>query len=216
MGIVCNNFYTNSASCQDIYANAFSSNQSSNIEFHADIDVKGDVYSKGRVDTALTIFACYRLTSNVLFQGSELFPSNNMFDMDIPRTNTYGLNTIAQSNLYLDNVTGKITLPVNGLYSLMIQGVFINTPASQTSHRNGVYFYFTNQAYPQARVMANVVNSTVVSTSYTGYFLAGDQVLPAFYTNDDNVTLVGNANETFVALSLLQTTTPDKTKYHRN
>lgn len=218
MGIYCNNFYTNFASCQDVYANTLAaSNAASNIEFHNDILVTGDVYSRGRMDSGTTIFAAFRLTDNQLFVGQDMFPTSNTFVMDFPRTNMNGMDSITSqySNVY-NAATGVITLPVSGLYSLQIQGVFQNTPTSLSSHRNGVYFYFTNQAYPYARVMANIVNSTVVSTTYTGYFLAGDTILPAFYTNDDNVTLVAASNETFMSFSLLYTTTPDKSKYHRN
>lgn len=220
MGITCNNYITTNSYISDVRANSMASPSSNaNIVFHNDVEINGSVYSRGRLDMGATVFATFRLASNQpLIANGELYPSSNMLIMDVPRTNMADMDTIMSSpsyNIY-NPATGEITIPVNGLYYLQIQGVFQNTPVSLSTHRNGVYFYFRNHTYPNTRVAASIVNSTVVCTSQLVYLLEGDRILPVFYTNDDNATLIATGNETYISFALISTTLlTNRNHYHR-
>lgn len=208
MGITCNNFYTNFASAPFISASMIgASNVSSNITINADLLLHG------RMDATKTIFASFHLTSNQVFVTPELVPSSNMMVMDFPRTNMADMQDIPMvvphSNVYSYS-TGNITVPVSGLYAIHMQGSF-----SSSNSLNGIYLRFLNHSYPAARVAAQIDTGAILSTSYTAYLLGGDILQPVFYSNDSNTQLLADNHETYVAFSVLSTTSPNTSNYTR-
>lgn len=215
MGITCNNFYTNFANISEMNTNNIgSSNASSNITFSANINVNGDVFAKGRMDTSTTIFASFHLTSNQPFVTPELVPASNMMVMDFPRTNMADMvgipMSVPRSNVY-EFATGNINVPVSGLYSLEMQGSF-----STSDTLNGVYYRFLNHPYPNARVAANIDKGSILSTSHIAFLLGGDILQPVFYSEGgSNTMLLADSNETYVSFSVLSTTTPTASNFVR-
>lgn len=219
MPIYCTNFYTNTMSGYSIYANTLSSSNMSNVNIASDLRVEGDVYATGRMDSATTIFARFRLTSNQSFSASpEIFATSNSFLMDFTNTNMNGMDTmnrvVANSNVYNQN-TGVITVPVSGLYYLEMQGSFQNDPALTGPLRNGVYYKFLRQTNANARMAAAISDSSIVSTNHIAFLLGGDQFQPIFYSNDPNATLLSTNGETYISFTVLGTITPDLTNFTR-
>lgn len=220
MGIYCNNFYTTTLSVgQDIYANTITSSNLSNVSINSDLRVTGDVYSSGRMDSATTVFARFRLTSNQAFaSGSEIFATSNTLMMDFTSTNMNGMDTmdrvIPNSNVY-NQGNGVITVPVNGLYYIEMQGSFQNDPSALSTARNGVYLKFLNHTYPTSRVAAAISASSVVSTNHIAFLLGGDQFRPTFYSDDSNATLLAANGETYVSFTVLGTVTPNTSNFTR-
>lgn len=220
MPIYCTNFYTNTLSGYNIYANTLSSSNTSNVNIASDLRVNGDVYSSGRMDSATTIFARFRLTSNQSFSASsEIYATSNTFIMDFTNTNMNGMDTmdrvVANSNVYNKN-TGVITVPVSGLYYLEMQGSFQNDPGATSAEvRNGVYYKFLNQTNANARNAAVVSASSLVSTNHIAFLLGGDQFRPIYYSNDSNATLLSTNGETYISFTVLSTISPDINNFTR-
>lgn len=204
-----------------VYANTLTPEGiGSNIRINSDLIVSGNMLSTKRMDVAKTIFATFRPTSNINFGGLNelhaLSNETNMFQLDMTSTDMYGMNemnlAIPFSNIFDEN-TGVIRAPISGFYNLYMQGAFSNDGNNSNIH-NGVYYYFPNRSYSNARIAANISTADIVSTNHTLFFLANDQLLPTFYTSDSNATLLHNG-ETFIGFTLLMSAQPDHSNYYR-
>lgn len=217
MGIYCNNFYTTTLSQgQDIYANTIAASNLSNVSIQSDLRVDGDIYSTGRMDGATTVFARFRLGSNQSFAGSnEFFATSNLLAMDLTSTNMNGMDTmdrIIPNHQVYNQSNGVISVPVNGLYYIEVQGAFSNVdPAA----KNGVYLRFLNHTYPTSRVASVITSSPLVSTNHVAYLLGGDRFQPTFYSSDSNATLLASNGETYVSFAVLGTVTPTASNFTR-
>jgi hypothetical protein len=195
-----------------IYANNLAADSMSNIDIQDDVHVNGDIYTAGRLDTKSTMYATFRLTSNVSFTTSELHPSSELI---LRYDETAGdLSTISKLPLVLPNPNdfndfsaGYITLPVTGLYNIQVQGAFENDPAFASIIKNGVYFKLLNRSHPNARLACDFSPAELVSTAFTSYLNAGDQMQPIFYSNDPNASLVATNGETYVTFTVVSTNT---------
>lgn len=218
MVIQCTNFVANSVNNANLYTNAMSACNMSNIAVESDLRVGGDIFTSGRMDVGTTIFATFRLTSNLSFTNPEVHALSNTFLLDWTNTNMHGMEnmTMAVSPPQIYNQsTGQITVPVDGLYALSMQGKFQNDP-NAVNPQNGVYYYFQRHTYPTSRMAAHVTQGdNIVSTSYTSFLLGGDVFLPTFYSSDSNATLLAANGETYVAFSLLATMTPSLSNFIR-
>jgi len=206
MPVICNNFYTGTISNTPLYANFLNTSNLSNISVLSDMVVNGVVSTTKHIDTGTSVFATFRLTSNQSFsaQRHEIQASSNTFIMDGTNTNMNGMSsmsmTIPSYQVY-NAGTGQITVPVDGLYSIQMQGVFQNDPGFNNP-KNGVYFYFQNHTYPNARTCANISASDIVSTTHIAYLLGGDKFMPTFYSNDPNAQLLASGGETYVSFNV--------------
>lgn len=200
-----------------IFANTLSSSNLSNISIESDLRVTGDIYTEGRMDIGNTIFTTFRLSSNVSFAdhavASEVFATSNTFMIDFTHTDVTGMNgmtlAIPPADIYNED-TGVITVPMNGLYSIQLQGSFSNSTEPAV---NGVYVYLQNHSHSNARVAAITSPGPLISTSFMSYLLGGDRILPTFYSNDPNAFLISDSGETFVSYSVAATTSPKSTYY---
>jgi hypothetical protein len=206
----------------NVYANTLapSSNTSSNIQINSDLIISGNMLTTKRMDVSKTLFATFRPMSNVPFNGSNelhaLSNSTNFFHLDMTSTDMFGLNEMGMVIPYtgiFDENTGLIRTPFTGFYNLTMQGSFSND-ASHSNIQNGVYYYFPNRSYSNARVSASITNANIISTNNTLFLLSNDQILPTFYTNDSNATLLANG-ETYVGFTILMGAQPDHSNYIR-
>lgn len=198
-----------------LYANTIMSPGFSNIQFESSINVNGSIYGTGHMDMGSTMYATFRLSSNLNFVTNEIH-GNAAFGFDYTAadmTDMSQLQMVIPPYQVFNYNTGIVTVPVSGLYNLNIQGSFEND-VNATNPINGVYYKLLNWGHSNARIAANIGYGPVKYTTYTNYFLAGDRILPIFYSSDQNATLLGNG-ETFVAFSVLSTTTPTHSNYYR-
>lgn len=217
--IVASNIYVmGTISGMPLYANSIGANNLSNIDVNSDLSVTGSVFTEQRMDCGTTVFATFRQASNISFaSSSEIFCSSNTFTMDFTTSDMSGMsimNPVIPLYQVYSFATGRITVPVSGLYNLEMQGSFSNSP-SATNVQNGVYYRFLNHPNPSARVGANFTSGSMVSTSMQVFLLGGDVFLPTFYSNDPNASLVKNDNETYVKFSVVATVTPQHNNYVR-
>lgn len=201
-----------------MYTNNIGANNLSNIDVNSDLSITGSVYTAERMDCGMTMYAMFRQTSNLNFtNSSELFPSSNTFIMDYVSSDMSGMSSmttvVPPQNIY-SFATGRITVPVSGLYQLEMQGVFQNSQGA-TNVENGVYYRFLNHPYPSARIGANFTSGSIVSTSVQMFLLGGDVFLPTFYSNDSGASLVSTNGETYVKFSVVATFTPQHNNYTR-
>jgi hypothetical protein len=204
-----------------VYANSLSpEGTGSNININSDIVLSGNVITTKRMDVAKTLFATFRPTSNILFNGSNelqaLSNETNRFVLDYNLTDMFGLEDMQMDipfSSIFDETTGIIRAPFSGFINLQMQGAFSNDGNMSNVH-NGVYYYFPNRAHSNARVSASITTSDIVSTSHTLFMLSNDQILPTFYTNDSNAVLLNNG-ETYIGFSFLIGAKPQHSNYYR-
>ena len=200
-----------------LHANSIGANGYCNITIADNLNVTGGIYTRDRMDVGSTIYAMFRLASNMPFSTPEIKGTSNMFAMDFVSTDMTGMATVPlsvpRSNIYNQN-TGEITVPVSGLYHLEMQGVFLNDQ-NATNVQNGVYYYFKNLPKPTARMSANMSSGNIVSTSHTAFLLSGDRFVPTFYSSDPGAVLVPSNGETYIRFTVAATVTPTHSNYVR-
>lgn len=217
MTIIANAFYVSGQiSNMTLHANTLDASGYCNISVSDNLKVAGSIFTTQRMDVGSTIYATFRLGSNMPFNSSnEVTGTSNMFTMDWASTDMAGMSdiplTIPSYKIY-NQATGEITVPVSGLYHLEIQGVFQNANASAT---NGVYYKFTNLPCPNARMSAKMTSRNIVSTSHSAFLLAGDRFMPTFYSDDPGATLVPTNGETYIRFVVAATVTPSHSNYVR-
>ena len=217
MTIYATSIYVTGTMCNvPVYANELSSTGFSNLNVGSDMYVNGTIHGTGRMDVGATLYAAFRPMSNMVFTGgsSQLTGGNFIYDWtsaDMTAMSNMTLS-VPRSNIFNPS-TGVITVPVSGLYNLEMQGSFSNSgnlPAPQ----NGVYYRFLNHSYSNARRAASMTTGNIVSTSTSAFLLAGDTILPTFYSDDSNAVLLANG-ETYVSFSVMATVTPTHSNYFR-
>lgn len=190
----------------------------SNIVVSDNLKVDGSVFTQGRMDVGNTIYATFRLQSNLSFGFSnETHATSNLFVMDWLSTDMHGMEdvnlSVPTSNIF-NSQTGEITVPAAGLYLLEMQGLFQNS-GNVANPQNGVYYYFKNLPYSSARMAANFTTGSLVSTSHSAFLLAGDKFVPTFYSTDPESSLLPTNGETYVRFVLAATVTPTHSNYIR-
>lgn len=203
-----------------LYTNNMTAPSLSNITVNSDLDIVGNVFTNGRMDVGKTIFATFRLGSNIAFNGAnEIIAKSNQITMDMTATDMSGMSNIpmvvAPFQVY-NQSTGVVTVPTSGFYTLSMQGSFSNVANGADARTNGVYYRFLNHSFSNARCHATLTPGPLVSTSITRFLLAGDQFVPVFYSKDSNCTLLGVDGETYVSFSVLATVTPSHSNYYRS
>ena len=206
MTIYTNSFtITGAAYNSPIYTNILGMNGYSNMTIDSDLHVGGNVFSSGRFDVSTTVAAIFRLTSNVSFETSNVYSdTTNTFSLDFLSSDIGEMSNlpmvIPSSNIYDPN-TGIITIPMNGLYNLEMQGSFSNSTQAQT--QNGVWYKLIDATYPDVRVSANISQGALLAANHMAFLQGGQRVLPEFYSSDSNATLVADNNETYVSFTLV-------------
>lgn len=200
-----------------LYTNNLSAPSMSNIQVNSDIRVQGSVYGTGRVDTGMTMFATFRLGSNMPFTNASSIYGGSNFALDFTSSDVSGMSNLPMAvspGQIFNYSTGVVTVPISGVYSIYMQAAFSNNP-NNNLYKNGVYYQFLNMSYSNARIAPSISPySPVHHTNYIGYFLAGDKIRPTYYSEDSTCTLLGNG-ETFVGFSILSTCTPTHSNYYR-
>ena len=208
MTIYTNSFVvTGAAYNTPIYTNSLAMNGYSNMNITSDLFVDGNVYSSGRLDVGATVHATFRLASNTNFGGLfEFSGSSNSFAMDWTASKMTDVMTmplvVPSSNIYNED-TGIISVPIDGLYSLEMQGSFSNDWDSQVTH--GVYYKLLDRPTSNCRVAGNIAQGPLVSTCHVGFLNGGERLLPVFYSSDSNTVIVGDNSETYVSFTLATT-----------
>lgn len=222
MTIITSNFIVNGtiSNFPALYTNNMTAPGLSNITINSDLSIKGDVFTNGRMDMGNTIFAKFRLNSNIPFQNTnEVAAKSNHISMDMTSSDMSAMNSnnipmVIPSYQVYNGSTGVITVPTSGFYSLEMQGSFSND-INVSNPMNGVYFKFLNHSYSNARTVANIQNGSLVSTNTTCFLLAGDQFKPCFYSSDSNATVLSVNGESYVGFTVLATVTPTHSNYVR-
>lgn len=217
--IYASNFIlTGSFSNIPVYTNNLTAPEFSNISLQGDVNVNGSVFTNGRMDVGKTIYATFRLNSNLSFDNTnEIHGLSNRYNFDFTSSDMSGMSNMQLAvppfMIYNSN-NGRVTVPISGLYALEMQGVFQNDPA-HSNVQNGVYYKFLNHSYSNARMAASITNGSLVSTSHMAFLLAGDVFCPTFFSNDSNAQLVSTNGETYVTFSVAATVTPTHSNYVR-
>ena len=219
MTIYTNSFIvTGAAYNSPIYTNTLGMNGYSNMSITSDLFVEGDVYSSGRLDVGTTVHATFRLASNTEFGGSNEFSGSgagageSAFALDFASSQLTDMISmplaVASSNIYNED-TGVITIPIDGLYSVDMQGSFSNIDmGNAASVENGVYYKLLDRVYPDCRIAGNIVRGNLVSTRHMAFMEGGERLLPVFYSSDSNAVLLAEGHETYVSFTLAATYTP--------
>jgi len=194
-----------------ISANNVSGSNGTPLNITGDVSVNGSVLTKGRLEFSDTMFLTMRPTSDLPMNGNERIIIGDDMVVDNNTSDATSLSQLADVPNIWDWTTGTFTIPVDGLYNLELQGSFSNV---QADAQNGVYWYMRNQAYPEARMAANISRGPLVSSSITRFLLKGDVIQPAFYSSDPESRLLANG-ETFVSSLIMNTVNVDHSKYYR-
>lgn len=213
--------YTNSLVVQGalngatLHANTLSgASNASSITIMNDIAVHGNVFTNGRMDVSDTMYMTMRAGSNIAIGSGEHFIRGNDMLVDLQSSDPTSISKLTNVSAIWDWTAGKFIVPFDGLYTIELQGSFSNNPAFQNP-TNGVYWYFRNQAFPNARVAATMSGRQVAHTSTTRYMLTGDVVQPTFYSNDPDAVLVGGTGESYLAFLITNTVTAAHQNYFR-
>lgn len=164
MTIITSNFIVNGtiSNFPALYANTMTAPSLSNIRVESDLDVNGSVFTTKRMDVGSTIFATFRLTSNVQFSGSnEYVSTSNTLPMDMSSTDMSamtGIPMVVPSYQIFNQQNGVITVPTSGIYNLHMQGNFSN---SIPNAMNGVYYRFLKESHSNARTAAVISSGNV-------------------------------------------------------
>ena len=202
-----------------LYTNSMTAPALSNIAIHSGVNIDGDIFTQGRMDVGKTIFATFRLGSNVTLDGNgEFIAKNNQISMDMTTTDMSGMSNVPMVippfQVY-NQSTGVVTVPTSGIYHLSMQGSFSNVATGATNRINGVYYRFLNHSHSNARRHAVMSPAPLVSTSTTMFLLGGDRFVPVFYSNDPGATLLSENGETNISFTVLATVTPTHSNYFR-
>lgn len=212
-GIYTTNLIVNGTMTGSVGANTVSGSNAT-LEIASDIAVNGSVFSRGRVDTADTMYMTMRASSNVPVPAQEVFVQGTNLLLDDQSSDPRAIARLADVATIWNPADGKFTVPVDGLYTLELQGSFSNNAAA-VNPKNGVYFYFRNHAHPDARVAASFTKEAeLVHTKTTQYLLKGDIIQPTFYSNDPDASLLGNG-ETYLSFLINNTTSVNHADYYR-
>ena len=219
--LVVNGWLSNIPSIQ---TNNLASLSNTSIRFESDIDVSGSILSTGKVFGGVSIFATFKLNSDIGFSnwgtsrsegGWDVYGASNVFGMDNTVSDMSGMTGMSLSvplqQIYSPS-TGVITVPISGVYSLMSQGRF---EGGTTGAMKGVYYNFLRESLSNARIAANFSTGPLVSSSVTRFLLGGDKVRPVFYSSDSNVTLSASNAESFIHFTLLAPVQPTHMEYYR-
>ena len=196
-----------------LYANTVTgSNAGSTINIKGDVAIDGSVLSKGRLEFSDTMFLTMRPAADMAVPAGERIILGDDMAIDAATSDASSLANLADVTSIWNWENGTFTIPVDGLFSLELQGSFSN---AQPDAMNGVYWYMKNQAHADARIAANITRSSVVSSASTRFLLKGDIIQPAFYSSDPGAKLLANG-ETYVSALIVSTNTVDHGKYYRS
>lgn len=197
-----------------LYANTLSAPESMGaINVMSDLKVSGNVMSEGRLETGKTIFGTMRAAADFPMLTNEHFITGYDMVLDPNASDAASLMSVMPNQDILsiwDWVNGKFIVPADGFYNLQLQGSFSNTVPDAT---NGVYWYFRNHEFPNARVAATMSKSPIVYSTTSAFLLKGDVVQPAFYSSDASSVLIGSG-ETYLSF-MLPTTIKPTTAFYR-
>jgi hypothetical protein len=212
-GIYTTNLIVNGTLTGSVGANTVGTSNPT-LEISSDVSVNGSVFSRGRVDTADTMFMTMRASSNVPVPGQEVFVQGTNLLLDPQSSDARAIGRLADTTSIWNPANGEFTVPVDGLYTLELQGSFSNNAAA-VNPKNGVYFYFRNHAHPNARVAASFTKEAeLVHAKTTQYLLKGDIIQPTFFSNDPDASLLGNG-ETYLSFLINNTTSVNHDDYFR-
>lgn len=203
-----------------LYANTMYSSNTSNIHISSPLTVDGTIASSKHMDMGETIFATFRTTSNIAFNGSnEVLAHTGELGIDFQSSD---LSAMTNSNIQMtippyqifNGTTGVITIPTTGLYTLSMQGSFSNDSAA-VNPLNGVYFRMLNHGHSNARVAPSFTNGPIASTFTSQFMIGNDTIEPVFYSSDSNATVLSDAGESFISFMVMGTVTPSHSNYYR-
>lgn len=212
-GIYTTNLIVNGTMTGSVGANTVSGSNST-LEIASDVAVSGSVFTRGRVDTVDTMYMTMRASADVPVPAQEVFVTGSNLLLDDQSSDPRAIARLADVTTIWNPANGEFVVPVDGLYTLELQGSFSNGATAQNP-KNGVYFYFKNHAHPNARVAACFTkDADLVHTKTTQYLLKGDIILPTFYSNDPEAALRGNG-ETYLSFLINNTTSVNHADYFR-
>lgn len=203
-----------------LYANTLYSANTSNIHVSSDLSVDGTVATTKHMDLGETIFATFRTTADIPFDGAtEVKPSSSNLSIDFQASD---LSAMTASNIPMvipsyqifNGATGIITIPTTGLYALSMQGSFSNDAAA-VNPVNGVYFKMLNHGHSNARIAPAFTSGPVASTSTMQFMMGNDTVEAIFYSSDSNAQVLSANGESFISFMVMGTVSPTHSNYYR-
>jgi hypothetical protein len=212
MTIYANNLVVNgSFNGTSLHANNIGAGSNAVLNVMSDIAVNGSVLSKGRLEAGSTMYMTMRVTSNVDMGANEHYIVNYDMILDPSASDPVSISAVADYTTIWNWMDGTFTVPVDGLYTLQMQGAFSNSVPDAT---NGVYYYFRNHAYPNARYAANLQKSPIVYSASSQYLLKGDVIQPTYYSTDSNSVILGNG-ESYLSFLIPSTVNVTHSNYVR-